>query len=218
MMFHKTKAAILNESHKPLLIEEIQLPIKLDAGQVFVEIFYTSICGAQINEIDAVKGVDKFLPHLLGHEACAEVLEIGSGVRHVKPKDIVVLHWRPSLGIEAEPYKYLRENNSIVNAGWVTTFQQYAVISENRMTVIPPWFDKKIAPLLGCAVTTAYGIVNYESQIRTGESVLIIGVGGVGLQIAQFAKLAGADTICAMDIDREKLNSAKKYANMTYLY
>ena len=67
---------------------------------MLVKVLYTTICGAQINEIAAAKGPDKFLPHLLGHEASAKVIEIGPGVTTVKPGDTVVLHWRPSQGIQ----------------------------------------------------------------------------------------------------------------------
>ena len=71
MQIMKSKAAILAESRKPLVLDEITLPDALEAGQVLVKVLFTSICGAQINEIEAVKGPDKFLPHLLGHEASA---------------------------------------------------------------------------------------------------------------------------------------------------
>src|ERR1700693_461328 len=101
-----TKAAILQQSRAPLLIDEITLPDALTVGQVLVEILYTSICGAQINEIAAAKGPDKFLPHLLGHEASGIVLEIRAGVTTVKPGDTVVLHWRPSQGIQCRPPSY----------------------------------------------------------------------------------------------------------------
>ena len=73
----KMKSAILVESKKPLIIADIELPNRLDFGQVLVKISYSGICGAQINEIDAVKGTDKFLPHLLGHEGSGIVEEIG---------------------------------------------------------------------------------------------------------------------------------------------
>jgi NADPH:quinone reductase-like Zn-dependent oxidoreductase len=71
---------------------------------------------AQINELDAVKGPDKFLPHLLGHEAAARVIEIGPGVTHVKPGDTVVLHWRPSQGIQSRTPDYAWQGRKL-NAG-----------------------------------------------------------------------------------------------------
>ena len=87
------KAAILVESKKPLVVANIDFPGKLDVGQVQVKLQYSGICGAQINEIDAVKGSDKFLPHLLGHEGSGVVQKTGPGVTTVKEGDHVVLHY-----------------------------------------------------------------------------------------------------------------------------
>ena len=119
----KTQAAILVTSKQDLVIDEIEINNPLQAGQVLVEINTSGICGAQINEIDAVKGVDKFLPHLLGHEGVGIVLEIGKNVKHIKIGDRVVMHWRPSNGIQAETYRYFWGNKDL-NSGWVTTFSQ----------------------------------------------------------------------------------------------
>ena len=83
------KAAILNQSSKPLIIADIDIPSKLEFGQVLVRVCYSGICGAQINEIDAVKGPDRFLPHLLGHEGSGIIEEIGPGVSTVKKNDHV---------------------------------------------------------------------------------------------------------------------------------
>src|SRR5262252_7379007 len=199
MRIATAKAAILAESRKPLVIDEIELPDALGVGQVLVQVLYTSICGAQINEIEAVKGPDKFLPHLLGHEASARVIETGPGVTTVKPGDTVVLHWRPSQGIQSRTPAYTWAGRKL-NAGWVTTFNDHAVVSENRMTVIPADFDRKLAPLFGCAVTTAAGVVNNDAGVKVGESVVIFGVGGVGLNLVQFADLAGAHPIVAVDL------------------
>ena len=209
MQIKTAKAAILAESRKPLVVDEITLPETLGVGQVLVKILYTSICGAQINEIEAVKGPDKFLPHLLGHEASGQVIETGLGVVNVKPGDTVVLHWRPSLGIQCPPPAYTWRGQKL-NAGWVTTFNEYAVISENRMTVIPSDYDLKVAPLYGCAVTTAAGVVNNDAHVKIGESVAIMGVGGVGLNLVQFAQLVGANPIIAVDLLDSKLDMAKQ--------
>jgi S-(hydroxymethyl)glutathione dehydrogenase / alcohol dehydrogenase len=209
MQIKSAKAAILAQSRAPLVIDEIALPDALDVGQVLVKILYTTICGAQINEIDAVKGPDKFLPHLLGHEASAQVIEIGPGVTSVQPGDSVVLHWRPSQGIQSRPPAYAW-NGKKLNAGWVTTFNDHAVVSENRMTVIPKDFDRKIAPLFGCAVTTAAGVVGNDAKLKVGESAVVLGVGGVGLNVVQFAALAGAYPIVAVDLLDHKLDMARE--------
>jgi len=208
MKIRKAKAAILVASRKPLVVAEIEFPEALDVGQVLVKVLHTSICGAQINEIEAVKGPDKFLPHLLGHEASATVIETGPGVTAVKPGDTVVLHWRPSQGIQSPPPAY-RWRGAKLNAGWVTTFNDYAIVSENRMTVIPADFDLKIAPLFGCAVTTAAGVIGNDAAVKVGESVVVFGTGGVGLPVVQFAALAGAHPVVAVDMLPDKLEMAR---------
>ena len=203
------KAAILIENKKPLIIDEVECPKKLDYGQVLVDVHFSGICGAQINEIDAVKGADKFLPHLLGHEGSGEVLAIGEGVSTVNEGDHVVLHWRPSKGIQSPTPTYIWKGKEI-NAGWVTTFNERAVISENRLTVIPKEFDMKLAPLFGCAITTAFGVVNNDAQVKVGQSVVVYGLGGVGLNIVQAASMVSAYPIVGIDIKENKIEMAKK--------
>src|ERR1700748_1170635 len=117
MKIKTAKAAILAESRKPLIVDEMTLPDALDVGQVLVRVLHSTICGAQINEIAAAKGPDRFLPHLLGHEASAQVLEVGPGVTHVKEGDTVVMHWRPSQGIQSPTPAY-RWRGEKLNAGW----------------------------------------------------------------------------------------------------
>jgi S-(hydroxymethyl)glutathione dehydrogenase/alcohol dehydrogenase len=204
------KAAILVETNQPLVVADIEPPRELSFGQVLVKIHYSGICGAQINEIEGAKGPDKFLPHLLGHEASATVLEVGSGVRTVKKDDEVVLHWRPSDGLQAEPPSY-QWNGRKVNAGWVTTFQEQAVVSENRVTRIEPDFDRRLSPLFGCAVTTAMGVINRDAGVQIGQSVVVFGIGGVGVNIVQSAALASANPIVAVDIVASKLDWARRF-------
>ena len=205
-----SKAAILVESRKPLIVDQFSLPDRLVFGQVLVHVHTSSICGAQINEIDSVKGPDKFLPHLLGHEALASVIEIGPGVTSCRVGDTVVMHWRPGKGMQAPTPEY-RWNGQKLNAGWVTTFNEYAVVSENRVTPVPATIDRRTAPLLGCAVTTALGVVNTDARVGIGEAVVVIGVGGVGLNIVQFAAMAGAFPLIAIDRRDNKLDMAQKF-------
>ena len=91
----------------------------------------------------------------------------------------------------------------------MTTFNEFAVVSENRMTPIPADYDLKVAPLLGCAVTTAAGVINNDAKVKIGELVVVFGVGGVGLNVVQFAHLAGANPIVAVDLIDGKLDMAK---------
>lgn len=93
----KGLAAILVEQKAPLALEEIEIP-RPTTGQVLVRVLSSGICGSQVGEINGVKGPDRFLPHLLGHEGTGIVLEGGEGVRTVKAGDKVVLHWAQRLG------------------------------------------------------------------------------------------------------------------------
>lgn len=205
----KMKAAILTELNKPLTVAEIELPSTLAVGQVLVKIHCSGICGSQLGEIDGAKGEDKYLPHLLGHEASGTVIAVGPGVRHVKPNDKVVMHWRKGLGIEAETPSYTWEGRK-VNAGWITTLSEYTIVSENRVTAIPPDSDLEVAALFGCAVTTGFGIVENNAKVRIGESVVVFGAGGIGLNIVQAAALVSAYPIIAVDLHDDKLQLARE--------
>jgi len=207
---NKMKSAILVESRKPLIVTDIDLPTKLEFGQVLVKVCYSGICGSQINEIDAAKEIDKYLPHLLGHEASGIVEKIGDGVTTVKNGDHVVLHWRKSAGIESATPKYLW-NGKKLNAGRITTFNEKAIVSENRLTLIPSNFDMRIASLFGCAVTSGFGIVNNDAKVKIGQSVLIFGVGGIGLNIVQAASMVSAYPIVGIDIYKHKIDMGKKF-------
>lgn len=204
-------AAILKTNKLDLSIEEISLPSNLMAGQVLVRVISAGVCGAQINEIDGVKGEDPYLPHLLGHEGYAEVLEVGPGVSHVRVGQKVIMHWRKSQGIQASTAEYYSGTNK-VNAGWVTTFNSYSIVSENRLTAIHETnTDITVLPLLGCALTTAFGVVERDAKLSYGDSVIVYGCGGVGLLIIKLAKLKGVKSITAVDIDESKLVLAGKF-------
>jgi len=204
----KMKAAILVEQKKPLIIDEIELPSGLEIGQVLVKIHYSGICGSQLGEIDGAKGSDDYLPHLLGHEASGSVIAVGQGVKQVKQNDLVVLHWRKGLGIEGAPPNYIWKGQKI-NAGWITTFNEYAIVAENRVTTIPKNSDPEVAALFGCAVTTGFGVIENNAQVRIGESVVVFGAGGVGLNIVQAASLVSAFPIIAVDLYDARLRLAK---------
>jgi len=203
-----TQAAILVEQRRPLVVAKIRLPASLAVGQVMVQVHVSGLCGSQIGEIDGVKGPDRFLPHLLGHEGAGTVMEVGPGVQQVKSGDKVVLHWRKGLGIEAPTPVYDWEGR-VVNAGWVTTFNEYAVVSENRLTPIPEDSDLEAAALFGCAVTTGFGVVVNNAKLSIGESVVVFGAGGVGLNMVQAAALVSAFPIIAVDRHENRLELAK---------
>lgn len=204
------RAAILVETGEPLVVADLRMPADLTFGQVHVQVHYSGICGAQINEIDGAKGPDRFLPHLLGHEASGTVLRVGPGVKTVKPRDQVVLHWRESAGIPSETPTYDWDGRR-VNAGWVTTFNDEAIVSENRLTVLPAGFDLRLAPAFGCAVTTAVGVVNNDAALKIGQSVVIFGIGGVGLNIVQASSMVSAYPVIGVDIVDEKVELGRQW-------
>ena len=208
MMPKKMLAAVLVELKKPLEIVELDMPSALEAGQVLVKVHYSGICGSQLGEIDGAKGEDKFLPHLLGHEGSGTVVAVGPGVRYVKPDDKVVLHWRKGLGIDSATPSFQWAGRK-VNSGWVTTFNEYAIVSESRVTAIPADSNLEVAALFGCAVTTGFGVVTNNAKVKIGESVVVFGAGGVGLNIVQASALVSAYPVIAVDLHDGKLDLAK---------
>lgn len=203
------KAAVLTELKSPLRIVELTMPETLAVGQVLVKIHFSGICGSQLGEIDGAKGEDKYLPHLLGHEASGTVVAVGASVKYVKPGNKVVLHWRKGAGIEGDPPVYHCDGKR-VNAGWITTFNEYAIVAENRVTPIPDDSDLEVASLFGCAVTTGFGVVENNARVRIGESVVVFGAGGIGLNVIQAAALVSAYPIIAVDLFDNRLELARQ--------
>ena len=193
----KTQAAILVETGKPLVMAELDIPA-LKQGQVLVEIAYSGACGTQVMEVRGDKGEDKWVPHCLGHEGTGFVVDIGAGVTRAKPGDAVVLSWIKGGGIEAGGCVYGWDGKR-VNAGGVTTFQRHAVVSENRLTLVPAGLPLDVAILLGCAAPTGMGAVFNVLAVRPGQSIAIFGTGGIGLNSCMAAAFAGAMPIIGID-------------------
>ena len=161
----KFNAAVLEKNCTPLVIREVTFKGPLKTGQVLVKLYYSGICGKQIEEIDGLGGPDPYIPHLLGHEGTGKIIDTGPAVNKVNIGDTVVLHWMKGSGINSETpiYEY---SNRRINAGWVTTFNENAIVSENRITKIPANTDMKSGALFGCAVTTGVGVVMNEISIK----------------------------------------------------
>lgn len=203
------QAAILEKLNTPFFIHKLEIPRDLSVGQVLVRVYYSGICGAQLNEQTGVKGNDKYLPHTVGHEGGCKVVATGPGVRNVRPGDHAVIHWRKGIGIDAQfPQYWCPELNKYVGGGAATTWNEYAAVSENRLTKINKDIPLDIAALLGCAVTTGLGVCSNDVNIHIGESVLVTGCGGVGLNVLQGASLGGAYPIIGLDINESKLRQA----------
>lgn len=209
------KAAVLEEVNGPLVVAEVRLT-PLGIGQVLVKVLVSGICGAQLHEIAGNKGNAKFMPHLLGHEGCGIVEEVGPGVTTVKKGDKVVMHWRQGEGIESEFPKYIYKGKEI-SSGRVTTFSEYSIVSENRVTTVPSDTPVELAALLGCGLSTALGTIENEAGLRFGESVMVVGVGGLGVNLITAAKLASAYPIIAIDIHDSKKELALSMGAHLYI-
>jgi S-(hydroxymethyl)glutathione dehydrogenase/alcohol dehydrogenase len=205
----KTKAAVLRQLNKPLEILELTLP-SLEKGQVLVKVAYSGLCHTQLNEIEGKKGPDAYLPHTLGHEGSGVVVKIGEGVEKVSQGDSVVLSWIKGSGLDVKGPTYFHGSEKI-NSGPISTFMEYTIVSENRLTKIPSGFCYKQASLLGCAIPTGGGIVRHDMQMVKDSSIAIFGVGGIGLSALLTAKQIGANPIIAIDINESKLQMAKSF-------
>lgn len=202
------KAAVLYR--KGLVVEDnIEVPDP-GTGQVLVKVAYSGICRSQLMEIRGFRGVDKYLPHLLGHEGSGVVIKAGKKVAKVRPGDHVALTWIKGKGIEAGGCKY-KKGRLTINAGAVTTLNEYAVVSENRCVKISRNIPLDIAVLFGCAIPTGAGIIFNEISPKNGSSIAIFGLGGIGLSALMAVSLFGCGKVIAVDMEKAKLRLAKEF-------
>ncbi len=206
----KTKCAIIRELNKPLDVDFIEVP-SLQHGQVLVKVHYGGLCGAQLNEISGLKGEDKYLPHLLGHEGFGTVLEVGHGVTKVKRDDRVILTWIIGGGLEGGSKKY-----GDCNAGSITTFQEYSVISENRLVLCPSfsYIDAPRLAMFGCMIPTGCGTVLYLAE---GNSIRVFGAGNIGTAVVLAARACKKHKVYAVDISEEKLKAISRFGAIVNL-
>ncbi|MGH1351080.1 MAG: zinc-binding dehydrogenase, partial [Methyloligellaceae bacterium] len=199
------KAAILVKTGHDVKIEDgIELP-ELKTGQVLVKIHYAGVCHSQLMEARGARGEDAYLPHFLGHEGTATVVEIGPDVTKVKSGDKVIPGWIKASGIDGGPTQYRGPNGEIINSGAVTTFSNYAVISENRLVLKPPNTPADLAVLYGCALPTGAGLVFNELKPKEQSSIAIVGLGGIGLSALMAATQFAPTQLIAIDIEDQKL-------------
>ena len=205
---HMMTAAVLIKQNQPLSILNNVLIPKPKKGQALVKIFFAGLCHSQLMEMDGKRGEDKYLPHLLGHEGVGKVVEIGEGVTKVQPDDEVILGWIKGVGLEGGASQYQTSDGLMINSGSVTTFSEYAIVSENRLTKKPTHTPSELAVLYGCAIPTGLGMVlNAVPENFTG-TVGFLGLGGIGLSALLSAKLRGFEKVIAIDINPEKLQLA----------
>lgn len=196
----KTLAAVLFEKHKPLEFVELDLPV-LQPGQVLVEMYYTSICGSQLDEIIGYKG-SEYIPHVMGHEGYGIVADSNSGQFGIG--ETVVASWvRKRSDLPDFNIKY---NN--INSGQCATFLTYAVISEKNLYCYNEDSRPDLAPFLGCAIPTAFSCIrpmnlpfNYSRKRKVG----IVGLGGVGMSVVNCLKFNHKVDLFVEDLDNKKV-------------
>ena len=201
-------AAILFEHNKPLVIDKIKLP-RLNTGQVLIKLMVSGICQSQLLEINGFKDNKKFLPHCLGHEGSGIVIDTGPKVTMVKKGDRVSLTWIKGKGLDGGA-TFFECNNNKINAGPITTFSEYTIVSENRVYPLKTNISFEDAALLGCAVPTGLGAILNLLKPQENQSLAIFGCGAIGLIALQGAKICGCNPIIAIDLYDNKLQFAKE--------
>ncbi len=207
-MVKKSFAAVLKSLGQPLTINNLELPPLL-LGQVLVKVLFSGVCRSQVMEMRGGRGNDPWLPHLLGHEGSGIVLAVGEGVTKVKSGDAVILGWVKGEGLDAPGAKYMC-GEQVINSGAVTTFSNYTVVSENRLVIKPASLSFDTAVLFGCALPTGAGMVLNELKPVRNQSVIVLGLGGIGLAALISLKALGVSSIIAIDISEEKLKLARQ--------
>ncbi|WP_110648340.1 zinc-dependent alcohol dehydrogenase family protein [Salinicola peritrichatus] len=234
----KIRAAVIREMEKsrpyresvPLAIEEVELDGP-GPGEVLVKMRAAGLCHSDLSTINGDR--PRPLPMVLGHEAAGEVVEVGEGVVDLVPGDHVVFSFAPSCGTcpsclsgraalcspgaAANTAGHLlgggmrlhRGDEKIYHHIGVSGFAEYSVASRRSLTKIDPELPFHIAALFGCAVLTGVGAVVHTAGLRLGQSVLVVGLGGVGLAAVMGAVGGGARQVIAADIAPDKLETAK---------
>jgi S-(hydroxymethyl)glutathione dehydrogenase/alcohol dehydrogenase len=225
----EVRAAVALEAGKPLSIETVQLEGP-KAGEVLIEIKATGICHTDKYTLSGADPEGLF-PAILGHEGAGIVVEIGPGVRHLKKGDHVIPLYTPECrecksctshktnlctSIRATQGKGLMPDGTsrfslggkpILHYMGCSTFANYTVLPEIALAKIreDAPFDKVC--YIGCGVTTGIGAVIFTAKVEPGANVVVFGLGGIGLNVIQGAKMAGADMIVGVDVNpaREKL-------------
>ena len=220
------KAAVCREFGKPLVIEDVALAAPSD-DEVRVKLDACAICHSDITFADG--GWGGTLPMVLGHEASGTVVAVGDGVDSVQPGDHVVVTLIRHCGIchyceqgddvmcdatfpldEKSPLT--SATGEIIHQGLRTgAFAEEVVVGASQVCVIPQEIPGDSASLLACGVLTGVGAVTNTANVSPGSDVVVIGVGGVGLNAIQGAVLSSAKTVVAIDIADDKLEAAKLF-------
>lgn len=227
----KTKAAIVYKFGEPIVVEEIEVrsPKK---SELMIKIAASGICHS---DYSVMKGtIPHDLPEVLGHEGAGTVVEVGPETEGYKVGDRVMLPFVSSCGkcdrcVAGHPTlcevhfsgkrgtlidgtcRFHKGDLDIYQFSRIGTLSEYTVVHTNSVLPLPDGHTFEQAALLGCGVTTGYGAVTRSAKVPSGSTVVVIGCGGVGLNVIQGARLAGASKIIAVDQVPSKLESAEQF-------
>ncbi|HEY1571904.1 MAG TPA: alcohol dehydrogenase catalytic domain-containing protein [Pseudonocardiaceae bacterium] len=221
-----TTAAVIREAGGPVSVEQVELRAP-GPGEVLVRVAAASLCHSDLSLATGV--LAQRMPVVLGHEVAGTVAEVGPDVTGLTEGDPVLLLWNPAChdcwycdhgepylcehasDRMANPYGWDAEGNAIYPGLSTAGFAQHTVVGAHQCYPLPEDIPLELAALLGCAITTGVGAVLRTAGVRAGESVVVVGLGGVGLSAVAGAKLAGADPIIAVDRVPEKLTLATTF-------
>lgn len=229
----RMRAAILEEVNQPLRVEEIEIDPPRE-GEVLVKMVASGVCHSDVNAWTGDKLITP-LPCVLGHEGAGIVQEVGPKVEDVKAGDHVVLTYLPSCGkcrwchtghsnmcdmgkliptgtaTDGTHRLHRTDGSPLSNFLFVSTFAEYTVCPAASVVVVPDYVNLAHVCLFGCGFVSGYGAVTNAVHIRPGESITIVGCGGLGLAAVQGARRSGAGKIIAVDIHEEKLAMARRF-------
>ncbi|MGW1018025.1 Zn-dependent alcohol dehydrogenase [Streptomyces niveus] len=226
------RAAVLPAVGAPLEITDIALP-EPGPGRVRIRLAAAGVCHSDLSLSDGTMRVP--VPAVLGHEGAGTVVSVGEGVTHVAPGDGAVLNWAPSCGQchhcllgevwlcasalsgVGAVHAHTADGTPLHPGLNVAAFAEETVVAANCVLPAPDGIPLTDAALLGCAVLTGYGAVHHSARVREGETVVVFGVGGVGLAVLQSARIAGASTVVAVDVSPEKEELARAAGATDYL-
>jgi S-(hydroxymethyl)mycothiol dehydrogenase len=221
-MVHAVKGVVVRSKGAPATLETILVP-EPGPGEALVDILTSGVCHTDLHY--KLGGISDDFPFLLGHEATGVVSAVGPDVTDITPGDRVVLNWRAVCGNcracnrgqaqycfnthNATQKMTLEDGSELSPALGIGAFIEKTLVAAGQCTKVDPDADAAAVGLLGCGVMAGLGAALNTGGVKRGDSVAVIGCGGVGVAAIAGAALAGATTIIAVDIDAKKLQRAK---------
>lgn len=202
-----TESAVLSRFCAQIEIKKVIVP-KLQPRQLLVKIHFAAICGSQIFEWRGQRANEKWLPHMFGHEAFGEIVDLNDCSQIFRIGEKVVVSWL-SNGLESgETPLYQDLDGNRINAGKCAVFSRLVVVSQDRVFKVPQSINPMIAPLFGCAIPTGAGMVLKFSKRELNTPVLVRGFGGVGMAASAALRALGISNVYVDDVSLERTKKA----------